>query len=360
MGVPSRVAFQVTDENGLGMDATLSFPSLRSYSVQAKKSEQGMGTFEYTPDGKKFEVEIVRGLKRYHFLLPDVQKTGYTLRVDALDSTVRIRVGRSAGTSISSVGLSVYCRDRCSIFRILRSGNGTQELSIPLDSLSGGVNRVTLFGDNGTVYAERLFFVYPTNIPALSITGLKDGYTPNERIELGFRTIPGSSFSVSVRDRSGELISYRSNILNFELFQQLLSRHLLLEYPSTYDWETRHQFVRSFFRNQNTGQSFRYIERAGVYSLDQTPLDDIHKIVLYDNKRKFSYKWDHGTYSTYLTDLFFVYNPPTTFLDSQPSPNIRYTQMEGYTMPEAFTAGLAKPVPGLDDYRRTLYWNPEM
>jgi len=705
LGVPSRVAFQVTDGNGLGMDALLTFPSKTVPSVRVTEHGQGMGTFDYTPGKDKVEAEVAYRHKRYRFKLPRVLKQGYTLRLDTLEPTkvepaLHVWLRRSSGLKPELLGVSVFCRGNCSWFRTLSMDGDSLLLSIPSDSLAGGVNRITLFDSNGQTLCERMFFVQPVVNQYVSLLTEKKVYRPFEKIDLTFGAVPGSVFSLSVRDRAGETVTSRANILTdmllssevrgyipdaqyyfedptdpvrrssldllllvqgwrrydlpqnkdslslfplraeeglilegrvvpdqndaenqtltgkikkkiatkerlspparledvllymedlkrkeqgepyrmtvrldssgrfrlhwpdfvgkssfclslvdrtnsadtvhanrfrilldrvfdpsprpynsletklenlvmvkptdpasdpgfsnvpenqrrtdemqllkqvsveakrkdpptaffvfdvdrdkirwrdqgvavpsrfwtylkkkglpaeqvsssntgfygdidpFARFQarawvryhdpedeakwvrgtkyqgnvngyflkdsyldmgfldasdylKILSGRMFLQSPNTDLWESQHPtMMKSYLVDMDNEKKLRDIRPYYPYEreeflTDQTPIDRVNKIILYDNKRRFSYseEQNHGTYYTYLTDLFFVKYPKSAFVDDMPIPNIRLTQMEGYSMPKAFSSGKAKPMPGDVDFRRTLYWNPDV
>ena len=74
----------------------------------------------------------------------------------------------------------------------------TRNLRIPCNLLAAGINNLALVDDEGTVYAERAFFVFPDDsVPAPSFD--KTEYGPREKVTASI-ALPEGDWSVSVSD----------------------------------------------------------------------------------------------------------------------------------------------------------------
>jgi hypothetical protein len=79
--------------------------------------------------------------------------------------------------------------------------------AISRSAMSGGVNQLTLFDTSGNVVADRLIFNYPASDVSDSIrmSTESDHLTPCGKIDLTARTLPATTFSLSVRDYAYEV-----------------------------------------------------------------------------------------------------------------------------------------------------------
>ena len=104
------------------------------------------------------------------------------------------------------------------------------QLQLPDSILAAGVNQLTVFDDQGHVYADRLFFVTKPELmkPTLAINGIKDQYEPFEQINLEVKkTVPPrgdiegatqpSIISLAVRDAVHTDITFDSGNIMTEM-----------------------------------------------------------------------------------------------------------------------------------------------
>jgi hypothetical protein len=210
-GLSCRVAFKTTDEKGMGVDIQGEIQEATDETTTFSSTHDGMGMFEYIPDGNKNSVKIHYENKTYNFTLPPCLPEGYTLKVNSVTKeNIILQIEKSATQPAIPLGLSVLCRGEAIYFRTIQVDSTPVVLKIPKDKFPEGVNQVTLFDDQGKIYAERLTFISHNREKqyAVEIFPNKEIYAPLERITIDFSTkIPGITFSLSVRDAENTILA---------------------------------------------------------------------------------------------------------------------------------------------------------
>ena len=190
-GMPCRIAFEAALEDGEYQDGTLSLlinnEQVRIKNdggdevTEVKTENRGRGTFTFTPEaGKSYEALFTTSDgKTAKQKLKDIEKEGVNLQVrrdgDQWLFDIHTNLDRPLGLTIMHEGV-VEC------YKALDSA----EFRVHSSELKAGINQVTLFDEDGRVWADRLFFVTKPELakPTLSISGLKDEYQPYEQITL--------------------------------------------------------------------------------------------------------------------------------------------------------------------------------
>lgn len=223
-GVPCRVAFELTDQDGAAVSLTGRVTDGGRDVAEARTQHLGRGVFTVTPGKNRLKGEFRWRGEDYAFDLPKAEASGVALRLD--DGRVRL-VAR--GMPEGEYGLSVLCRGVLQDFRSVTFGaDGSAEVELPA-SLPTGVNDVTLFTADGRIVADRLFFVNGHDYDAgrtVVESGAKVQYDPYEEVSLqlacGGVTEP-TLVSVAVRDACTDEETYDDGDIRTEL---LLSSEL--------------------------------------------------------------------------------------------------------------------------------------
>lgn len=201
-GVPTRVAYETTNEQGRIMERG-------SMEVTAQAGESQSRKFTYNDT-------------EYTFDLPKAQARGCALHLDVKPDYLELDV-HLKGYDYDSLGVAVLCRGTLRYYEDLVLSNGKAHLSIPADQLPTGVNNVIIIGKNGGRMADRLCFVnhHDYDMGGVSVSGRKEKYNPYERVELQLQA-PANvrHLSVSVRDGEHDDITYNTGNM---LTQLLLS-----------------------------------------------------------------------------------------------------------------------------------------
>lgn len=232
-GIPQRVAFKVTDQDGYNVD------DCRIYDTDdvllGAVSHDGMGSFTYIPSKSANRVYVRSGKngKTTWFTLPQSQKSGWTLKLEqpAFDRT-RVTFGYVPESVLErditdTLGVAVTCRGNVIAYSDLEmhigAGKDRFEGNLDMDA-SGwplGVCQVVLYNTDGQVLLTRMFFhSNPAFVtPSITVEKNQNYYDPFEQINLRF-TLKDSKgnpikdrFAVSVRDANDYGNGSTDNIL---------------------------------------------------------------------------------------------------------------------------------------------------
>ena len=205
IGQPCRIAFKVTDENGLGISATGSLGDDITFSTV----HDGMGSFEFTPTSRHNRVNVTVDGHRSSYNLPDAEQSGCTVQATRQeDEKIRFTIYSSADIIDHELGMTLTCRGELVDFTTkVISSNETEHL-FDLSPTPEGVIRFTLFNKNGNILATRSFYNEraDASTPFISVTSGMRSYAPFEKVTLDFRLTDGKGapfrdrFCLSVRD----------------------------------------------------------------------------------------------------------------------------------------------------------------
>ena len=234
-GVPCRMAFEAATSEGEVREGTLSL-QIKNEKIKIKNElgkevdfvrteNRGRGTFTFTPeDGQNYEVVFTaddEGAKKNYDkkekqtpkqvkqTIKDVQPNGVTVRIRRDDGKLIADIRVCGVTEQQTLGVTVMHQGVLEFFQPLESSE--TQLQLPDSILAAGVNQLTVFDDQGHVYADRLFFVTKPELmkPTLAINGIKDQYEPFEEVRLEIQSesigardslAPPAVISMAVRD----------------------------------------------------------------------------------------------------------------------------------------------------------------
>ncbi|MDR1716099.1 MAG: hypothetical protein LBS20_09645 [Prevotella sp.] len=223
-GIESKVAFKITDENGMGIDVAGTVYSEQKEAVATFESVwKGMGCFNLLPDGKDYYAEITYEGKNYKEKLPLVENEGYVMRLDNISDEEALIVGlQRNGAMPQKVAITASCRGIVNSFAMidLKDKNKAQ-LKLPFSDMETGVNEITLYDTEGRIWSDRLSFVNH-NDKQLYIVKKQDRnqYKPLGKVSMDFEITDAdgqpveTGFSLSVRD-AGTTVSttYDDNVM---------------------------------------------------------------------------------------------------------------------------------------------------
>ena len=225
-GLPSKVAFDVVDQLGASVSIKGELLAGDQKVASIATSHEGRGTFTVTPGEKRLRARFTWRDKSYSFNLPKAEKGGVVVSLD--DDKVTVRGNQLAPGR--QYGLSILCRGALQHFSKLALEDGGQAVTVqlPLGVLPDGVNDLTVFDDEGRIWADRLFFKSPTSpvgrISPIGPMSPTKTYEPYEPITVGVQLpTPNTTFSLSVRDAGTDEPTYNNGNLMTDL---LLSSEL--------------------------------------------------------------------------------------------------------------------------------------
>jgi len=235
-GLQSRVAFEVTDQDGKAVDVH----GKLNGSTKVTTTYMGRGVFDYTPSngGGPGEVVFQWNGKDYSFKLPRAQQEGVVLKYQMGDGT-SAEQSETLHFSVQQSGVvpaayAILCRGKLFDFKRL---NGAKDIAVESGHLPSGVNEIQLYDSDGNVISSRLFFLNHNDlcVPIQATTDKQD-YKPYEPIALTLKTsakAQGMPISVSVRDTYTDDTSYNDGNM---LTDMLLSSDLkgFIASPSYY------------------------------------------------------------------------------------------------------------------------------
>ncbi len=217
-GLLCRVAYEATWDDGEWADGCLTYGK-----DSAQVQNRGRGVLALTPsEGMESEVRfttpdgnIVKAR------LPQAEQTGASLCMEQSSEGWLAHIQHTEDLAGDSLAVSLMHEGRLVAAHGMEElkNEGTGYLYNMGDSLLAepGVYQLTLFDANGRVFADRLFFSKGTGEmnPTLSISGMKEEYTPHEPVTLLLKTVEGrSNVSLAVRDKGrSDLLYDNGNIL---------------------------------------------------------------------------------------------------------------------------------------------------
>ena len=239
-GLQSRVAFKATDENGLGLEGTLTLTCDDGLQVSARSGHEGMGIFMFNAGTGRTQAVFTTGGKQYGVSIPAPVAAGYTMQVDNLSGSMDVVINRSEIRHERTVGLTVTCRGELCMFKELTMKDGENSFRFDTEGWPAGVCRAVLFTDRGEVLAARSIFNEGKGYvpPTLTVSTDRKRYSAFDRMILSFdlRDRQGNPFKdrfcVSVRDASDYGTQYGDDLMT----DMLLSSDLkgFIHNPSYY------------------------------------------------------------------------------------------------------------------------------
>ena len=217
-GVPNRVAFEATSNEGLHLEGKVTVTEGASNVVAEVDVEQrGRGSFTFTPQsGKSYSVTYTgkKGTAKEH--LPSPEKDGCAIQVRQEFGRTWVQFAAAGAAASESLGMTVMHDGVLLDFQPVPAG--TESIILDEAKLRTGVCQVTIFNNVGRVYADRLFFCRKDDLApsSLQFSGLgKQPAEPFAPVSLAVEGgKPGATVSVSVCDAThSEYLYDDGNIL---------------------------------------------------------------------------------------------------------------------------------------------------
>lgn len=151
-GVPCRIAFEMKDQNGQGinLEGTL------TNGQKIQSTYLGRGTFTYTPTSDRQHATFQWNGKEYSFRLPEAQKTGTTISYDPEKQSFTLH-----STATTPAAYAILCRGKLIDFQRI-NGDNTFTLSTtqhPTPITPTGINEVIIYDNDAQPLCSRLFFI---------------------------------------------------------------------------------------------------------------------------------------------------------------------------------------------------------
>ena len=230
--LPCNVAFEASMTSGECRSGIIEVVSGGEVITTAKTQNRGRGVFQIVPKrGQSYRAVFTADKKEDEEValtcrerLPRSEKEGVSLSVSRHDRSWDMKIQTGVDLAEHALGMTILHQGLLQYYQPLLSTNS--HISVADSLLSVGVNQVTVFDDEGRVYADRLFFVTkPEKMqPSLSVNGIKDQYGPFEQITLELKKevssrgdLEGARLSLAVRDAVHSDITYDSGNIMTEM-----------------------------------------------------------------------------------------------------------------------------------------------
>ena len=203
VGQPCRVALLAVDDNGRPYQGKGWVTNSSEDVVATVETDSlGRGLFTVIPDGSSMRMQM-RNLKdkTQYFDLPSAQKEGCALSLDAEPDDMLARLRCTEGVC-----------GRLLAYVLVHDGNILRadtmkaapliEIEVDRKNLPNGVSQLTVFGSDGRIMAERLFFVCPKadKTDSVTVTARTDKLTSCCKVSLELRTRPDARLSFTAMD----------------------------------------------------------------------------------------------------------------------------------------------------------------
>ncbi len=219
-GVPNRIAFEVTSNEGFHLNGKVAVTDGAGKVVaEADIEQRGRGSFTFTPQsGKSYTVTYSGEKGKAEETLQSPDKNGCAVQlINGGEGNRKIEI-YAAGTAASEpLGMTVMHDGVLLDFQTVPTGTSAT-LTLDEAKLRTGVCQVTIYNNEGRVYADRLFFCRKSDFAPSSLRfgGLSskpaEPFAPVSLSVEGGK--PGATVSVSVCDAThSEYLYDNGNIL---------------------------------------------------------------------------------------------------------------------------------------------------
>ncbi len=222
-GLKQRVAWEVRNQQGRTLEGTLRVTTPDGQIIASKTINRGRGIFEVTvPASQRLTAEFTPSASHDNptGTLPattmlKAEDDGVALRVDTDTAGISISCATAGLASQEELGITVMCKGILMHFQKIDAA----PIHLPLSK--AGVYQVTVFNQDGRVYADRLCFYLPSGFQSSNVTfsGIKTGnYSAFEPVAIELHGAPGASMSVAIRDAAkSEYVYDTGNMLTESL-----------------------------------------------------------------------------------------------------------------------------------------------
>ena len=222
-GLKQRVAWEVRNQQGRTLEGTLSVTTPDGQVIASETINRGRGIFEVTvPANQRLTAEFTPSASHDNptGTLPattmlKAEDDGVALRVDTDTAGISISCATAGLASQEELGITVMCKGILMHFQKIDAA----PIHLPLSK--AGVYQVTVFNQDGRVYADRLCFYLPSGFQSSNVTfsGVKAGnYSAFEPVAIELHGAPGASMSVAIRDAAkSEYVYDTGNMLTESL-----------------------------------------------------------------------------------------------------------------------------------------------
>ena len=228
-GLQNRVAFDVTDADGLQYDTDGWLLSDNDTISKVRTMREGRGWFDCLPQaGRQLRLLLTNAKgKAVEFKLPKAETDGIVMSTNTDDSTrINVTVQATQAVAGQTVGLLVTHNGSTSSFMPFEASSDKSLFTLPLHDMHDGVNRISIINADGQVLADRMVFVYPREKAEGITVRTTSGLTPYGKVAMTATALPETTFSLSVRDAATEVNGSSGNSMTWMLLSSELKGYI--------------------------------------------------------------------------------------------------------------------------------------
>jgi hypothetical protein len=200
-GLPSRVAFKVTDQYGRGVAATGTVADARGITVASFQTLKfGLGSFLLTPAATGSYTATVRlpGGATSTGKLPAVAEQGYTLLLtDESPTSLTLAVRAQMPQATGPLRLLAHTGQQVTATVETQFANGQAVFQVAKRQLRPGITHFAVFNGRQPV-AERLYFRRPARALAIRGSASATAYGPRSQVKVQVGTAQAAALSLAV------------------------------------------------------------------------------------------------------------------------------------------------------------------
>jgi hypothetical protein len=237
-GLPSRIAFLVTDANGHGMPAKGFLANAGGKTVLTFETEHdGMGSFHFIPEAGEVYTARLAGIDSF-FVFPGAYPEGVVMEARCTEDNLRITCKHNLTASPTRFFLAIHQEGTSFFHAALELKEAVVVADIPAEKLPAGIFTVTLYDHSFHAWRERSLFVnYPEQLHLQAVTD-KESYGNRAKVTLRIKVTDSSGipcagdFSLAVvRVKSDDTQTRHNFYTDFFLQSELRGR---IDRPASY------------------------------------------------------------------------------------------------------------------------------
>ena len=224
-GLQSKVAFQITDSKGKGIDLSGMILNTRNDTVTSFTTHKfGLGNFVFTPQaGDSYRAIITSSGRSQTFNLPEAKAQGYVMQVrDSTADLVAIHITSSAPLNQSkTIYYFIHARQVVATSGVHQWVGVKTSILVDKKNLNEGISHITIFDQYLNPVCERLYFRPVTRKLSLDIKASQSEYGVRRKVSINLSsggdstTYAGSILSVAVVKSDSLQHELSGNILNY-------------------------------------------------------------------------------------------------------------------------------------------------
>ncbi len=156
-GLPTKLAFKATDENGYPINV-----SGKINNIIFQSTHDGMGVLDFIPSSKEAnKIEVIFNGNNKTFTLPSIKMEGITMVTTNADKKIFVALSRAEQNKAAYNNITIIAKQYDEIVYTGQCNfdEGQDALAITKKDLKPGVLHITAFTQSGIPIAERLVFI---------------------------------------------------------------------------------------------------------------------------------------------------------------------------------------------------------